>query len=407
MASKSYDAIVIGAGPAGSATSRRLVQGGMKTLLIEKKKLPRRKMCSGLLSRWSVDFVHRNFGPIPENVYTEIPFLKGFGFNFPSLSETVLAPTKHPIPYVRRDRFDCFLARGSGAEIKDGVRLIGIEPEGEGFKILCERLRKDGKTTRVTFRARYAVAADGANSRAVRCILPDAQRGIPLTTAIQKFYRGEIDLDPNYFHLVFHLGVGFFPWVNMKGERVVVGVSGLGHRKAIRYFDSLVSVLQKHCGLKIKEVLREEAMAGYMMAYLNHFVLGRGNFLAAGDAAGFIHGAEGISAALVSGDLAAQAILQAREIDGKALDFYRRCVQAELDRCLDQLNPLRMSRNAPMVVDGKAFRQKLSFKTVQLIYKDLKAFAAQDLGLKESGMGKVLKQNMIHHVLHRRYPIER
>jgi len=292
MAVKSYDAIVIGAGPAGAAASRRLVQGGMKTLLVEKYKLPRRKMCSGLLSRWTVDFVHRYFGPMPETVYTETPFLKGFGFNFPSLSETVLAPTKNPLPYVRRDRFDCFLAQGSGAELKDGVRLVGIEQEKDAFKILCTRSRKGGKTTQVTFRARYAVAADGMNSRAVRSILPDA-----------------------YFHLVFHPNVGFFPWVNMKGGRVVVGVSGLEHRKAIRYFDNFVALLEARFGLKIRELLREEAMAGYMMAYLNHFVLGQGNFLAAGDAAGFIHGAEGISAALVSGDLAAQAILQADKLD--------------------------------------------------------------------------------------------
>lgn len=406
MAVKSYDAIVIGAGPAGAATSRRLVEGGLKTLLVEKYKLPRRKMCSGLLSRWTVDFVHANFGPMPETVYTETPFLKGFGFNFPSLPETVLAPTKNPLPYVRRDQFDFFLAKGSGAEIKDGVRLTGLEQEKDGFKVLCARLRKDGKSTRVTFKARYVVAADGMNSRAITCLLPDARRGMPVTTGIQKFYRAEIDLDPNYFHLVFHRNVGFFPWVNMKGERVVVGVSGLEHRKAIRYFDSFVALLEGSFGLKIKEVLREEAMAGYMMAYLNHFVLGQGNFLAVGDAAGFIHGAEGISAALVSGDLAAQAILQADMLDSKAVGLYRKLVRPEVDRCLDNLNPLRMSKNAPMIVDGKALRAKQSLKSARLIYEDLKAFAAQDIGLKETGMGKVAKQNMIHHLLHRRYPIQ-
>jgi flavin-dependent dehydrogenase len=284
--------------------------------------------------------------------------------------------------------------------------LTGIEQEKDGFKILCDRSRQDGKTARVTFRARYAVAADGMNSRAIACLLPDARRGMPVTTGIQKFYRGEIDLDPNYFHLVFHPNVGFFPWVNMKGERVVVGVSGLEHRKAIRYYDSFVALLEEKFGLKIKEVLREEAMAGYMMAYLNHFVLGQGNFLVAGDAAGFIHGAEGISAALVSGDLAAQAILQADELDSKAVGLYRKCVRPEVDRCLDNLNPLRMSKNAPMLVDGKALRAKQSLKSARLIYEDLKAFAAQDIGLKETGMGKVAKQNMIHHLLHRRYPVE-
>jgi flavin-dependent dehydrogenase len=406
MAVKRYPVIVIGAGPAGAAACRRLVQGGARTLLIEKKKLPRKKMCSGLLSRWTVDFVHRHFGPIPEDAYTETPFLNGFGFNFPSLPQTVLVPTTHPIPYVRRDQFDFFLARKSGAEIKDQLRLKDIESEKAGFRILCEWDRRHGKSTQVTFHARYVVAADGANSRAVRCVLPHARRGMPVTTAIQKFFRAEIDLDPNHFHLVFHPGVGFFPWVNMKGERVVVGVSGLDHRKAIRYFDQFLCVLQRHYGLKIRESLRAEAMAGYMMAYLNHFVLGRDNFLAAGDAAGFIHGAEGISAALVSGDLAAQAILRAEETGSKALRFYREYARDEVVRCLDQLNPLRMSKNAPFFPDTKAFWKTVSPKTLLLIYKDLKAFASQDIGLKESGIGKILKQNMIHHLLHRRYPVD-
>jgi flavin-dependent dehydrogenase len=284
--------------------------------------------------------------------------------------------------------------------------LTGLEQEKDGFKLLCGRLRKDGKSTRVTFKARYVVAADGMNSRAITCLLPNARRGMPVTTGIQKFYRGEIDLDPNYFHLVFHRNVGFFPWVNMKGERVVVGVSGLEHRKAIRYYDNFIALLKESFGLKIKELLREEAMAGYMMAYLNHFVLGQGNFLVAGDAAGFIHGAEGISAALVSGDLAGQAILQAAELDSKAVGLYRRNVRGEVDRCLDQLNPLRMFKNAPMVVDGRAFRAKLSLKAFRLIYDDLKAFAAQDIGLKGSGIGNVSKQNLIHYLIHRRYPIE-
>ena len=68
MARKKWDAIVIGAGPAGASAARTLVAGGLDCLLIEKKKLPRHKMCSGILSRWTIDFVHRKFGAIPREV---------------------------------------------------------------------------------------------------------------------------------------------------------------------------------------------------------------------------------------------------------------------------------------------------------------------------------------------------
>jgi len=59
-----------------------------------------------------------------------------------------------------------------------------------------------------------------------------------------------------------------------------------------------------------------------------------------------------------------------------------------------------------MIVDGKAIREKQSLQSLRLIYKDLKAFAAQDIGLKESGMGKVAKQNMTHYLFHRSYPVD-
>ncbi len=406
MATKTYDAVIVGSGPAGAAAGRRLVQAGMKTLIIEKNKLPRRKMCSGCLSHWSVDFVHRHFGPLPLEVYTETPFLEGFGFNFPSITETVKIPSKGPIPYIRRKEFDYFLAKKSGAQIMDGLFMEGIELAKNGFKITCRRNPKKGKTNLTQVQAKYVVAADGFNSRSVRCILPGAQRGMPLTTAIQKFYYGEIDLNPNLFHLFFYPGTGFFPWANRKGNRIVAGVSGLYHRKAIQYHDAFVAMLQQHYGLKIKETILAEGMGGYTMAPVNKFILGRGNFLAAGDAAGFIHGAEGISAALVSGDVAAQSILKAEEKDGEAINFYRNLAQDEVNRCLDQTNLLRMVKNSSLRMDPKPIWTDRPLERIPLMARDIKAFLAQDTGLKETDLGKISKKNMIHHLLHGRYPVD-
>ena len=63
---QSFDVLVVGAGPAGSATAKKCMDGGLKTLLIDQHKLPRRKACSGIISNISQNYVLQNFGPIPD-----------------------------------------------------------------------------------------------------------------------------------------------------------------------------------------------------------------------------------------------------------------------------------------------------------------------------------------------------
>ena len=46
----SFDAIVVGAGPAGSAAAITLAGRGCRTLVLEKDVFPRRKVCGAYLS---------------------------------------------------------------------------------------------------------------------------------------------------------------------------------------------------------------------------------------------------------------------------------------------------------------------------------------------------------------------
>lgn len=407
MAKKRWDAIVIGAGPAGASAARTLAAGGLDCLLIDKKKLPRRKICSGLLSRWTVEFVHRKFGAIPREAYCRPNFVDGFALHFPSLPEPVVIRARDAVPNVWRSGFDHFLARASGARIRDGIELEQIEPQAGGFKVTCSTPSKTGRSVPVSFLSKYVVAADGGNSRSIRRFMPDAFRGLPRGTGMQVHYRGEIDIDPRHFNVFFYRDMGFYAWANIKDDDIHVGVAAIGNRRLPAYHAALVSLLERKYGLKIRETLLREGMTAFMQAPLNHFTLGRGNFLAAGDAAGFIHnGGEGISCALATGDLAAEAILSAEKRGGAALEIYRSIVRDEAELCLDQFNLLRMIRSSPFRMDLPALRKRHSIQEASLIWQDLKAFGAQDNGFAETGFGRVARQNMLYRLRHGRYPID-
>ena len=46
---KMRDVIVVGAGPAGTAAAKKCAEYGLDTLIMEWRKLPRDKVCSGMI----------------------------------------------------------------------------------------------------------------------------------------------------------------------------------------------------------------------------------------------------------------------------------------------------------------------------------------------------------------------
>jgi len=408
MPEKKYDAIVIGAGPAGASAARTLTAGGMSALLIEKKKLPRHKMCSGILSHWSVDFTQRHFGVIPESAYSgEIPFLRGFSAHFPSVSEPVLLDNRSPVPNIRRKDFDFFLAEKSGAAIKDGLMMEDIKTEKGGYAVSCKRFGKNGRAAKTTLRVKYLVAADGSNSRAVWRMFPEARKGLPMTGGIQIHYRGKIDLDPEYYHVFFYPGLGFYTWASVKDGLIWIGNAGMGENKPARLHEKYLEMLKKNYGLEIQETVFREGMSAHILAPYNKFILGTENFLVAGDAAGFMHqGGEGISCALTSGHLAGQAILEAEKNHGRAHDIYRVIARGEVELCLDQFNPLKMFMKFPFRIDFVSLLKNYTPRGFFLTTRDFRAFMSQDTGVDKKILGRIAKQNMIHHLIRGHYPVE-
>ena len=56
---RTVDVIIVGASLSAAAAAKRLVDAGLETIILERKELPRHKICSGILSPRGHRFISR------------------------------------------------------------------------------------------------------------------------------------------------------------------------------------------------------------------------------------------------------------------------------------------------------------------------------------------------------------
>ena len=151
-----FDAIVVGAGPAGSATALRLARGGARVLLADKKRFPRDKACGGGLTGRAVRELPCDVSPVVEDVVHRFELRLRYRKRLERRSETPL------VLMTRRRRLDAFLAEqaaAAGADFRDGVTVEGLTLGPDGAEVTIGGVR-------VT--APVLVGADGANGMVAR-----------------------------------------------------------------------------------------------------------------------------------------------------------------------------------------------------------------------------------------------
>jgi len=301
----SFDVIVVGAGPGGAAAAKRCADRGLKTVLIEKKELPRDKVCSGMImGRWALEMIQETFGEIPPSLLTDPPLLSGHRFY---VGRDRTEELKWPTALSWRKDLDFWMVQGavkSGVKLREGVRVARITLLDGGCRITLEK----GKTTEELY-ARFVIGADGAASVVRRSIFPELK--VRFSGPLRECYEGALDLDKNFFHWFFPNSLPRPRFnVNHKDDLFLIEGSGLRElRKEIketlsRYgFDPRSRPLWKDgCAIAL---LHDDLLSGA-------FQPARGNVLLIGDAAGLILPItfEGIGSALKSGILAAEAIIK-------------------------------------------------------------------------------------------------
>lgn len=318
-----WDAIVIGAGPAGATAARRLAAGGARTLLLERERLPRYKACGGGVPMRTEALLGLPLGGVvggvAEGVVDTIEVSRFGAAWFRKRSARPLASM------VMRDRFDGWLAdaaRAAGAELRDGCAAQGVVARPDGVEVETARGRERG---------RWLLAADGATGVVAR------QCGFALGGARSAAYELEVAAPAaalERWRGAANVDVGYRPWgygwVFPKEGTLSVGLvaapsRGRGiRRQARRYLDRL--------GLAEAEL---ERVAGHPIRYRRSRSepVARDAALLLGDAAGLADEftAEGIAYAVHSANLGAEAILggeQPAEAYAAAVD---REIQPELD----------------------------------------------------------------------------
>ncbi len=333
-----YDVIIVGSGPAGAGAAKALSGTGLETLIVERDKLPRYKMCSGILFPSSRKFVTDHFGEIPSEILCSPERIKG---------NRVFATIDSPVMDVPfsifdegedleeegfntwRSDLDFWLCSQTDADLVDNCRFDDFETEGQDYVVKLRHLEQE-----VSVRTKCLIGADGTLSRVRRTAFPGFEKSVGLVPNYEEIYEGQIDLEPGWLYLFMDRSLtGYFATVFHKDGKIVV-VTGVQQRESVKqYFAAFRSHLEKDHGLVVKSEASRHGIVLTDMSARKNYCLGSGQLLLTGEAGGFLRGGEGITSSLVSGKAAGEAVVESVRSGRPAIEHFRDLANEEMEAC--------------------------------------------------------------------------
>ena len=328
-----YDAIVIGAGPAGSTAARLLAREGASVLLLDKHRFPRDKPCGGGVTLRAAAVQDLDLSPVVERTIYGARFSLRLG---PSFERRFRAPLTYMTQRCRLDSFLAERAAEAGADFRDGdpVRSVEVAPAGGGGSGLSLTPRITVRTAGGSYAARVLIGADGANGIAGRSLglRPAPEEAVAL--------EGNVPFGPDmqsdwaeYVGLDLGALAGGYGWAFPKGDHLNVGV-GAWKYAAFTLRPKLAQLCRRY---GFDECSLTGLRGHHLPVRLPGTAIAWGPAALAGDAAGLVDplSGEGIHMAFASGRLAAECALGVLAGDHPDMRAYQRAVDARLQPELD------------------------------------------------------------------------
>jgi len=330
-----YDAIVVGGGPAGSSAAISLAQGGAKVLLLEEKRMPREKLCG--------EFITPECFPSLERLRVMNRMLAAGAQKITRVSLVVSSGKSVDSQFARspsdstsalslsRARFDQILfdrAREAGADCLEGVAVKKCVYENGSPRTIEAMMLQTGKSA--TFDASLVIDASGRNSRLTigKRERVAGRRGSRLY-ALKAHLKNVESIDNAVELFFFPQGYGGLARVEddlmnlcfIVDERTL-RVAGGDPSKVLEASVMNNSVARER--LRAAKVVGKWHSAGPLTFGKKR--LASGGIIAIGDASGMIDPftGTGIQIALRTGEIAAQAILEANQKRSSAIDSTKR-----------------------------------------------------------------------------------
>ncbi len=324
------DVLIVGGGPAGSSCAATLVAAGRDVLVLDGRPFPRDKPCAGWITP---EVVARLRLPLDEYAaaHTLQPISR---FRIGRIGGRAVdvdygAPVSHAI---RRCEFDAWLLGRSGARTRLGERVAEVQREGNEWRV-------NGR-----FAAPLLVGAAGHFCPVAR-LLDGSSPAEATVVAREVEFLLERDalaacrVEPERPELYFCPDLEGYGWCVRKGSHLNVGLGRRDPRALPRHLASFLAWLVREGRLPAAPETGWHGHAYALRAGAPRRLAGDGVLLA-GDAAGlaFAASGEGIFPAIVSGQLAADTILEAGSAVGGSLGH------RYAERLAEELGPPRRAR---------------------------------------------------------------